>query len=283
MIFKNQYYYFVSGLPEISFDSTKLPFTVATFREMLDEVLSPDDKKLIDNYFLKFDNKNLLAFLKNKDAEFHTMGTTSPEEFADKIADISVDYNGNDTKNIPEYQEKFIRMWFDENTQKGTKLWENQMTSLYMDYGVAVKESLIAKWFELNLNIGNILSALYAKKYDMDVASVVIGTNDVAKTIRENANQRDFGLSQELDYFEQIQRLAEDTDIYERERKIDKFRWDWLDEHTVFNYFDIGYIFAYLCKLQILERWVNLNAEEGERIFRELIQGLKSEISIPKE
>lgn len=282
MRFKNQYYYFVSGLPEITFDSTKLPFTIIEFRTMLEEVLVPSDKKLIDKHFLKFDNENLLRFLKDKDAQFDELGTLSATEFSKKIDDISVDYHGNKSR-IPIYQEEFIRKWFDNTAQKENKLWEDCITSLYMDYGTTVKDSLVAKWFELNSNIGNILSAMYAKKYNIDVAKVIVGNNEVAKTIRENVNQRDLGLSQLIDYFEQILHLTEETDIYGRERKIDKFRWNWLDEQTVFNYFDIGYIFAYLCKLQILERWVNLNAEEGERIFRQLIQGLKNNVSIPQE
>jgi len=157
------------------------------------------------------------------------------------------------------------------------------MASLYMDYGTEVKNSLMSRWFELNLNIGNLLSAIYARKYGLDVARVVVGHNPVAKLIRENANARDFGLSQELEIFDAVVRLSEETDIYERERKIDKFRWDWLDENTVFDYFNIEYIFAYLCKLQMLERWVKLNAEEGERVFRELIAGLKGDVKMPEE
>ena len=80
-----------------------------------------------------------------------------------------------------------------------------------------------------------------------------------------------------------ISRISEETDIYERERKIDKFRWDWLEENTVFDYFNVEYLFAYLCKLQILERWAQLNAEEGERVFRELIANMKNEVEIPDE
>ncbi len=157
------------------------------------------------------------------------------------------------------------------------------MSSLYMDYGIEVKNSFISRWFELNLNIGNLLSAIYAKKYGMDVSQVIVGSNPIAQKMRENAAARDFGISQDLEYFDTIQRISEETDIYERERKIDKYRWDWLEENSVFDYFNIEYIFAYLCKLRILERWVNLNAEEGERIFRELISNLKSEVKMPEE
>ncbi|HBK42427.1 MAG TPA: DUF2764 domain-containing protein, partial [Porphyromonadaceae bacterium] len=179
--------------------------------------------------------------------------------------------------------EKFIRTWLDEEAQAENKLWDDLMASLYMDYGTEVKNSLMSRWFELNLNIGNLLSAIYARKYGLDVARVVVGHNPVAQLIRENANARDFGLSQELEIFDAVVRLSEETDIYERERKMDKFRWDWLEENTVFDYFNIEYIFAYLCKLQMLERWVKLNAEEGERVFRELIAGLKGDVKMPEE
>lgn len=282
MLFKNQYYCFIAGLPDFTFDSMKLPFTVEEFKLQLDEELKSDDKRLLNKYFLKYDNDNLLALLKNKDADFNTLGTVSREEMVDAVTKIKEDLPLK-SKNIPTYQTDFIQTWLNEDAQAENRLWDDLMSSMYMDYGIDVKNTLMSRWFELNLNIGNFLSAIYARKYGMDVSQVVVGSNSIARIIRENANARDFGLSQELEYFDAIQRLAEETDIYERERKIDKFRWDWLEENTVFDYFNIEYIFAYLCKLQILERWVSLNAEEGERVFRELIQGLKNEVKLPEE
>lgn len=282
MLFKNQYYCFIAGLPDFSFDSMKLPFTVEEFKLQLDEELKSDDKRLLNKYFLKYDNDNLLALLKNKDAAFNAMGTVPREEMVDAVSKIKEDLPLKN-KNIPAYQTDFIQTWLNEDAQAENRLWDDLMSSMYMDYGMEVKNTLMSRWFELNLNIGNFLSAIYARKYGMDVSQVVVGSNPIARTIRENANARDFGLSQELEYFDAVQRLSEETDIYDRERKIDKFRWDWLEENTVFDYFNIEYIFAYLCKLQILERWVSLNAEEGERVFRELIQGLKNEVKLPEE
>lgn len=282
MAFENQYYYFVSGLPDISFDSVKLPFTVEEFRAMLDEVLHPKDKALIDKYFLKYDNQNLIAFLKDRNALLNKQGNISAEELKDTLDAVEVDYSV-DNPNIPDYFADYIRTWLDESAHNENRLWEDLMTSFYVDYGMNSKNSLVAKWFELNLNIGNVLSAIYGRKYNMHIDSIVVGNNEIAQTIRENPTARDFGLGLELDYFDLLTRFSEETDIYERERKIDKLRWDWLDENTVFDYFNIEYIFAYLCKLQILERWVSLNAEEGERVFRELISGLKGDVKIPEE
>lgn len=282
MLFKNQYYYFVAGLPDFTFDSMKLPFTTAEFTEMLDEVLKSADKKLLEKYFLSFDNENLLKLLSDKESVLNPAGTIQREKLLELIEQIKEDLSISD-KNIPPYFGDFIRRWLDEETHEQTRIWEDMLASLYMDYGLDVKNSLISRWFELNLNIGNVLAAIYAKKHGLEVSKAIVGNNEIAQTIREKTNLRDFGLSQQLEYFDTLLRISEEDDIYERERKIDKFRWDWLDENTVFDYFNIEYIFAYLCKLQILERWAALNAEEGERIFRELITSLKNEVDIPKE
>lgn len=282
MLFKNQYYNFVAGLPEISFDSMKLPFTVEEFRVILNEVMKAGDKKILNTFFLKYDNDNLLNLLKKKDAILQMTGQLSREEIMtviDKVKeDLPLPY-----RQLPPYFGEFIRLWLGDEQHDERKMWDDLLSSLYMNYGMEVKNSLMARWFELNLNIGNILSAIYARKYGMDITKVVVGNNALAAIIREKANIRDFGISQELDYFELIQRISEEPDIYERERKIDKFRWDWLEENTVFDYFNFEYLFAYLNKLHILERWVSLNAEEGERVFRELIAGLKKGIEMPED
>ena len=281
-MFKNQYYYFVAGLPDFSFDSTKLPFTVSEFKEMLFEELEPDDKKLIDKYFLESDKDNLLNLLIDKNVEIKDTGSFSRDDILSTLESVKQDMNVRN-EDIPAILEIFINQLYKKDTESENTNWEDILTSLYMDYGTDVENTLISKWFTLNLNIGNLLAAIYSRKYDLDVKQVVVGNNHIAKTIRDNANSRDFGLEQELDYFDDILKISEETDIYERERQIDKFRWNWLEENTVFDYFNIEYIFAYLCKLQILERWVQLNAEEGERVFRELIANMKEEVNIPDE
>lgn len=281
MLFTNQYYYFISGLPDFSFDSTKLPFTVETFREMLDEALKPEDSKLLSRYFLRYDNLNLFHILNRKEGDWHREGNFSRDEMEEIIAKVK---KGDpiDHKLAPPYYEKFLRAWLNEEVAEARTL-EDLIASFHMDYGLEARNSLIADWFELNLNIGNILSAIYARKYEIDIHKVVVGNNPLAIIIRENANARDFGLGQELDYFDTILRLSEENDIFERERKLDKFRWDWLEEHTALDYFNIEYLFAYLCKLEILERWVKLNAEEGEKVFRKLIDSLKGGVEMPDD
>ena len=62
------YYCLVTGLPDLSLDDGKLNYTVANFKTELYPQLSKEDKKLIDLFYLKFDNENLLKLLKDKEA-----------------------------------------------------------------------------------------------------------------------------------------------------------------------------------------------------------------------
>ena len=71
--------------------------------------------------------------------------------------------------------------------------------------------------------------------------------------------------------------------LLERERAIDLFRWDWLEEHTFFNVFSIERLFAFLQQVAITERWFLLNKEEGKKMLNGVIAKLRSEIEIPVE
>ena len=54
----SKYYCLIAGLPNISLDDSKLTYSVSEFRKELDGILTSCDKKLVDLFFLKFDNKN---------------------------------------------------------------------------------------------------------------------------------------------------------------------------------------------------------------------------------
>ena len=56
-------------------------------------------------------------------------------------------------------------------------------------------------------SINNILAALTARKYKMDVSQVVVVKTDVSEMVR-TSNARDFGLSEILEYFEQVLRIC---------------------------------------------------------------------------
>lgn len=274
-----KYYYLVSGLPDISLDDGKLAYTVADFKAEMEATLSAKDQKLIDLFFLKYDNANLLACLKEADAPLDPRGRITREEFEAVYKALKEEEKLPKNEAIPAYHVTFIQRYLaeEQNEQKGEKAqvsWEDQLAALYYEAAMKAPNPFVAGWFELNLNINNVLTAITCRKYGFDKSLYIVGHNEIAEQIR-TSNARDFGLSDAVEYLPELQRIAEETDLYARERKIDLLKWKWLEEQTFFKTFDLERVFAYLLQLEMIERWVNLDKARGEQTFRELVGAMK--------
>ena len=80
-----------------------------------------------------------------------------------------------------------------------------------------------------------------------------------------------------------MQKISEITELVEREKKLDSLRWNWMEEATFFDYFTVERIFAFLLQLEMIERWIALDKEKGNQLFRSIIDALKDEVQIPAE
>lgn len=279
MPMSNKYYYLVSSLPELSLEDSKLTYTTDDFRAEYYEEFSSTDRKLIDLLYLKFDNANVLKLLKDKDAPFGKQGVYSHAELTDCISAlregevIEADY-------FPAYLSAFITDYF--RTADDELLQEDRLAALYYDYAMKCGNKFVASWFEFNLNINNILSALIARKFNWNIPSYIVGHTAVSEALR-TSNARDFGLAAEVDVFDLLLRVSELEDIAEREKRIDIMKWKWMEDASFFNYFTIERIFVFLLKLEMVERWMALDKEKGNVLFRKMIETLKSEVQIPAE
>ena len=274
------YYCLVTGLPELSLEDGKLSYTVSNFKTEIYPELSKADKKLVDLFYLKFDNRNLLTLLKDKEASVDTsLGNYSADELMSVITSLKEETAPD--KKFPPYFYEFTELYLNTPDEERWEL-EDKLHGYYYNYAIKCGNSFVSSWFELNLDVNNILAALTARKYKMEVSKVPVGENLVAEALR-NSNARDFGLADELEYFEQLVRINDTIDLVEREKKIDLLKWNWMEDNTFFNYFTIEKIFVFLMKLEMIERWVSLDKEKGNELFRQLIDQLKNEVQIPQE
>lgn len=260
------YHCLIAGLPEIGFDDAKAGVAVAAFRDELHAVLSANDKRLIDVYFTRFDNSNLLRYLQNKDATHDERGNLSREELEDGMAALR---DGSELKSFPPYFKPFVEEY--AQAADGT-LWDDRLADKYYRWAMGCGNRLVSEWFEFNLDVNNILVGYACRRHNAATTGVV-GDNEVAQAVR-TSSQRDFGLAGVFDYLAEMQRIAEEPDLYERERKTDLLRWQWLDDKTFFHYFSIERVFACLVKLEIVERWASLDHETGRKMFRKMIEDL---------
>ncbi|AVM56758.1 DUF2764 domain-containing protein [Bacteroides heparinolyticus] len=276
----SKYYYLVAGLPELSLEDSKLSYTVADFRTEFYPYLSGEDKKLMDLFYLKFDNANVLKLLKDKDASIDLRGNFSAEELMGYISRMK---EGDEVSEsvFPSYLSAFISEYF--STSAGDDvLYENRLTALYYAYAMKCKNRFVSSWFSFNLTVNNILAALTARKFKMEVAPLIVGDTEVCEILR-TSNARDFGLGSEVEYLEQLVKISETSELLDRERKIDQLRWDWMEEATFFDYFTVERLFVFLQQLEMIERWISLDKERGSQMFRSMIAALKDEVQIPVE
>ena len=271
------YYCLIAGLPDIQPEDSKIIAPMIHLKSDLMEQLSAADVELLKLLFAKFDNDNWLKYIENKEAELNPLGNLNPDDLSQLMALMQEFENPKDARLLP-YIHKFYNTYDDDKFLSEGISHEDYLSGLYYEYAMKNDNSFLKSWFEFNLNLNNILTAISCRKHGFDQKTLVLGNNEVAQSIK-TSNARDFGLGGMFEQLDTVLRISEETDLLEREKKLDALKWNWLDENTFFNYFSIEKILAFILKVEMIERWKFLTVEKGTQIFRELLVGMKEGIA----
>ncbi len=272
-MFRRNYYYLVAGLPDILLDQKKLSFTIDGVKKDMQYHLHPDDYRLIELLFLPVDNRNLLNLALKTDKSFEDRGKYNMEELEQEIKE-------------PGHCESYIQTFitaFKSDTPIFEKLsWEDQLTWLYYDYVRKCDNDYLRKWFDFDLNLKNIVAGFNVRKHKLTGESIYIGDSFVVQAVKKST-LKDFGLSNDFEYMDKLLSIQENDNFLEKEKAMDILRWNFLDEQNTFNYFTIEVLLAYIIKLHMIERWLALDKETGEKMFRQLLNDLEKSYVFPKE
>ena len=274
------YYCMIAGLPDIDLKDTKPGMSLEEMREQCEGQLTSQDRKLLFYFFLQFDCVNLVKLLKNPEAIIDQWGNFSLEQLRDLITSAT-ELNFN-VHRYPAFMSIFARE-FAFNKDKAGYFPEDEMAYQFLDYAIQTcPNRMMRRWYKLNLDITNILTAMLARAQGWSVGDFIKGEGEVQEMIRENKT-KDFNLSHELDYIPQLMKIVEEEDPVRKEKMIDAFKWIWLDDRTFFEPFSMEAVFAYLCKLKMQQRWAKLDVEQGKETFQKIIDDLRSEARVPEE
>ncbi|MDR2764235.1 MAG: DUF2764 domain-containing protein [Tannerella sp.] len=273
----SEYYYLIAGLPNLSIEDSKLPYTTLVFREEVESQLSETDRTLLRLLFLKFDNRNLLEQIRYPDYHPDPQGSITPDEFDELFRDPEQPLSDGKKNPVPDYMKTFVRSYqtAHEKGEQSVIPWEDRLEALYYEYAMQCGNEFVAAWFELNLHLNNFLTAVSCRTYGLNRTDYIVGDNEYAQLFR-TSGARDFGLGNTWEYLPAVQRIAEESNLLARERKIDRLKWDWLEEHTIFRTFTVESLLAWLLKLEMIERWTKLDRATGEQTFRHLIGVMKT-------
>jgi hypothetical protein len=153
---------------------------------------------------------------------------------------------------------------------------------MYYDYMMKSENSFIREYAEFAMNLKNLVTALNARKYGMNIAKEVIGGNEFAVALR-TSNAKDFGLTLDYPYVEKVVALMESDDLVERERGLDLIIWNFLDEAVTFEYFSLKRVISYMLRLMIVERWSKMSSESGRRVFMEMVEKFRQSFQFEEQ
>ena len=178
---------------------------------------------------------------------------------------------------------------YDETIIGQPSWWENARevlseadlrTQVLYEIGLTSKNHFIRKWFAFNQDMNNVLAATICRRHGFDVRKAIVGHNPVAEILRKDLPQKDFGLAGVMDNLAEVMALVEIDNLMEREKQMDAIRFAWLEEKTLFVDFSLENVLAYYLQAEMLNRWALLTVEQGEKVFRELVSGMKKGINL---
>jgi hypothetical protein len=85
-------------------------------------------------------------------------------------------------------------------------------------------------------------------------------------------------LKEEKDYFSELDRIVQEAmaapNPYEKEKMLDEQRWHYLTSLEARHFFDIDLLCIYKIKLQLCEKWLNRNKDNGRDNFEKALDDL---------
>ena len=268
---KQQYFYLISGLPDISLQDAHVPFSAKIFLDELKDKIDKADFQLVCMLYYVRDNHNLLDTLFSKNNMLRPEGYYS-------LPDLKKSVDGNVL--FPQYMTDFITS-FRENKNRYTEAeWECKLTEAYFRAAQKTENDFLNQWIEFELNLKNLMLVMSNRKQELPFSEIILEANEMAALMKGNP-AADFSTQTSIDFLNEVVQIIEAENLIEREKKIDALRWKKLEEMTFFKYFTIEAILSFIIKLMILERWTMLKQEQEKKFLPSILKSFTEKIKIP--
>ena len=142
-------------------------------------------------------------------------------------------------------------------------------------YAAALKHRnrFLREYFRFDLNLRNAkvryLNTQLGREPDQDVMT---GEDPEAEDVDIDGFRFTGG---EFEEAPKVDNILAEKDLVSREKGLDDLLWDKVDSLSTFHYFDIEAVLAYIAKLHIVTRWLNLDEEVGRDVFRRLLKDVR--------
>ncbi|MBO5832965.1 MAG: DUF2764 family protein [Alistipes sp.] len=280
-MFSTEYYCLVASLREWTLDSDTKGFDV---REILDEILgelTEKDAKAVRLLYAYYDCENVIAMRNNRNRH-NGLGNLTVEELKDVLENRNYAL-------LPQNVAAVVKLYNEADDEERDEdamvddSFEHAIFEAYYKDLAASKSKFLNKWGEFDRTLRNISAAVAAREAGRSIKDVTVGGGEIVAQLAQSS-AADFGLRGELQYIDAvISAITDETNIVEKERKIDAVRWAEAEDIAVYDYFNINYILSYLVKANIVARWTLLSPEVGREMLDKLIASLDASALVEKQ
>lgn len=276
-MFATNYYSLVAGLREYALDADTKGFDAgAIVGEILDGVTAEDARqvRLLYGYY---DCENIASLRAGRSAH-NPLGNFTREELEEEL---------KAPRRLPAAVARVLRAYADPEGEDAEEVDTAQRfeAALFEAYYAACSRAgsrFLREWSEFDRNLRNVTAAVTARAAGRAIGEVTVGGGDVVEQL-ERSSAADFGLRGELPYIDGvIAAVNDEANLVEKEHKVDLIRWGEAVELATFDYFDIDAILSYLCRVNIVARWTQLDAARGREMFARLVAELDGKELINK-
>ena len=150
---------------------------------------------------------------------------------------------------------------------------EKELNADFYANALRSRNRFLREYFRFDLNLRNAkvryLNAQLGREPDQDVMT---GEDPEAEDVDIDGFRFTGG---EFEEALKVDNILADKDLVSREKGLDDLLWDKIDGLSTFHYFDIEAVLAYIAKLHIVTRWLNLDEEVGRDVFRRLLKDVR--------
>ncbi len=150
---------------------------------------------------------------------------------------------------------------------------EKELNADFYAAALRHRNRFLREYFRFDLNLRNAkvryLNAQLGREPDQDVMT---GEDPEAEDVDIDGFRFTGG---EFEEAPKVDGILADKDLVSREKGLDDLLWDKVDSLSTFHYFDIEAVLAYIAKLHIVTRWLNLDEEVGRDVFRRLLKDVR--------
>lgn len=272
-----QYYYLVSGLPELVPESLPKQLNHLDLkREVLDQ-LSQKDKLWVEQLYWPMDHAKLLPlvqqYLSVKDKrDFFTQDDFEEADILGNYTLQELKHAFKELEGLPDYMLQFIEQILQDEKSNllGINAIENELLQRFYAQVQTSANAFIRDYFTFEAGLRNLMLAHTVRKLQrQDFHAFFVGEGELVQLLKKNTSA-DFGVKGLIEYADELFQILESENWMEREHKLDLMKWKYVDQLNQFNYFSIDVVLGFLLKLQWADRWMQWDPITGQTMLNQL-------------